>query len=95
MKQCEWCGNEFETNVSYQIYCSSECRESATKDKIAQRYAITRRNRMLKKKRNCKSCGAFLSAYNDDTTCSNCSVNPSDVNKALRDLKGFLNDETL
>jgi hypothetical protein len=87
MKRCQWCDNSFETNISYQIYCSSECREHATKDKIAQKYAMKRREKMMKKKRVCKSCGVKLSAYNDDSICYSCSVNPKDVAKALKELK--------
>jgi hypothetical protein len=87
MKRCQWCDNSFETNISYQIYCSSECRESATKDKITQKYAMRRRERMMKKKRFCKSCGVILSAYNDDPVCYSCSINPKDIAKALKQLK--------
>jgi ribosomal protein S27AE len=87
MKRCQWCDNSFETNISYQIYCSPECREAATKDKIAQKYAIKRREKMMKKKRSCKSCGSKLSAYNDNLICYSCSVNPKDVAKALKELK--------
>jgi len=61
MKTCQWCDDPFEAKVGYQIYCSSECREEATKEKIAQRYLVARRNRMMGKKRNCKSCGSPLS----------------------------------
>ena len=32
-KNCDWCGNNFEANVSYQIYCTSDCRTEATKEK--------------------------------------------------------------
>lgn len=91
MKTCQWCDAPFEPNVGYQIYCSSECREQATKEKIAQRYAIARRNKMIGKKRKCKSCGAPLSAYNDEQTCQSCIVNPSDVAKALKEIKGIVN----
>jgi hypothetical protein len=91
MKNCQWCDTSFEAKVSYQIYCTPECRESATKDKIAQRYAITRRNRMIGKKRSCTSCGAPLSAYNDETICHSCLVNPKDVSKALKEIKDIAN----
>jgi len=87
MKRCQWCDNSFETSISYQIYCSSGCRESATKDKIAQKYAIKRREKLMKKNRVCKSCGNKLSAYNDDLICYSCSVNPKEVARALKELK--------
>jgi hypothetical protein len=94
MKRCQWCDDTFETKISYQIYCSSECRESATKEKIAQKYAIKRREKMMKKKRNCKSCGSPLSAYNDDPVCYSCSVNPKDVVKALKELKDIVDGKS-
>jgi hypothetical protein len=93
-KHCEWCDTQFQTNVSYQIYCCPECREQATKDKIAQRYAQTRRTKRLSKVRNCKSCSVPLSAYNDEDLCSECLINPIEVKKALKELKGFINGKS-
>lgn len=90
-KHCQWCDNTFETNISYQIYCSPSCREDATKEKIAQRYAIARRNKRHGKERKCKACGMPLSAYNDDILCQGCLISPSDVSKALKEIKGFGN----
>lgn len=90
-KHCQWCDTSFETNVSYQIYCSSQCREQATKEKIAQRYAIARRNNKIGKVRKCKSCGSNLSIYNDTQICQGCLVNPSDVSKALKDIRNLSN----
>lgn len=94
MKTCQWCDTAFEPNVKYQIYCNAECREAATKEKIAERYAITRRNRLINKDRRCKSCNGKLSAYNDETLCQSCLVNPKDVAKALREIKGIANGKT-
>ena len=94
MKTCQWCDSSFEPNVKYQIYCSTECREESTKEKIAERYAIARRNKLIGKVRLCKSCGSRLSAYNDDNLCQSCLVNPSDVAKALRQIKGIANGKT-
>lgn len=91
MKSCRWCNQPFETKVSYQIYCSSECRESATKEKIADRYAITRRQKRVGKTRLCKSCSMALSVYNDDMLCDKCTINPQEVNKALKEIKGIAN----
>lgn len=90
-KHCQWCDNNFQTEISYQIYCSPACREEATKEKIADRYIISRRNRRIGQVRNCKSCGSRLSAYNDDPICSSCLINPSDVTKALKEIKGIAN----
>lgn len=89
MKNCQWCDAQFEASVSYQIYCSAECRDLATKEKISQRYAIAKRNKMIGKKRNCRACDKPLSAYNDETICHSCSVNPGEVLKALREIKGI------
>ena len=92
MKTCQWCEDSFETKLSYQIYCSSECRELATKDKIQQRYIIARRNRMIGKARHCKSCGSPLSAYNDEPICNSCSINPKDVARAIKEMKDIATD---
>lgn len=87
MKNCQWCDVAFKPRVSYQIYCSDACREEATKEKIAQRYAISRRNKMMGKTRACKSCSKPLSVYNDDVLCSSCVVNPADVSKTIKEIK--------
>ncbi len=91
MKTCQWCDAAFNAKVKYQIYCSEQCRELATKEKIAQRYAIARRNKMVNNPKPCKSCGKPLSAYNDESLCSSCIVNPIDVTKALKEIKGLAN----
>lgn len=93
MKNCQWCDTSFETELSYQIYCSANCRELATKEKISQRNAINRRNKMIGKKRKCKSCKNLLSAYNDDQLCHACLVNPADVSRALKELREIAKDE--
>ena len=93
MKNCQWCDNAFVTDISYKIYCSPECREEATKDKIAQKYAQKRRVKMMSKKRLCKSCNSQLSVYNDSQTCQKCITNPLDVKKALKEIKGIMNED--
>jgi hypothetical protein len=95
MKHCQWCNNTFSTRVFYQIYCSAECREHATKEKISERYAVTRRQKRQGKKRVCKSCNMNLSIYNDETLCDKCLINPQDVTKALKEIKGILNGKPL
>jgi uncharacterized protein YmfQ (DUF2313 family) len=90
-KHCKWCDNAFETTINYQIYCSAECRDSATKEKIAQRYLVTRRNNPNRKQRVCKQCNTKLSIYNDDVLCQKCLINPQDISKALKDIKGLAN----
>lgn len=94
MKPCQWCDTSFDPNVKYQIYCSAECRDAATKEKIAERYAISRRNKMIGKDRKCKACNAKLSAYNDDVLCQVCLVDPSEVLKALKKIRGVANGKT-
>ena len=89
MKYCQWCDESFESNVSYQIYCSPECRTAATKQKIVERYQTNKRNN--RKPRKCKSCKTILSIYNDDLLCQNCVVNQTEVAKALKELKGIAN----
>lgn len=94
MKICEKCETKFKPRVSYQIYCSEECRFSATKEKIAERYKITRRQKRIGKKRKCLGgCGVDLSIYNDSGFCSNCNVSKKAVEKMLRQLKGFIDYE--
>jgi hypothetical protein len=94
MKNCQWCDAPFETEISYKIYCSPECREYATKDKIAQKYAQKRREKMMKKKRFCTSCGSSLSAYNDDNICHACEINPKEVSKVLKELKDIVDGKS-
>lgn len=89
MKNCQWCDNSFSPNVKYQIYCSPECREEATKEKIAERYSKKKIEARFKKPRKCKSCGNTLSAYNDDVLCVACEINGAEVSKALKDIKGI------
>jgi hypothetical protein len=91
MKNCKWCDHNFESAVSYQIYCSEECREAATKEKIAQRYVQTRRQKRKGKNRTCKECGDKLSIYNDEPLCTKCSINPNDVKKVIKQIKGLSN----
>jgi hypothetical protein len=91
MKHCRWCDATFESKISYQIYCSPECRDAATKEKISLRYAQTRRIKRSGKDRKCKKCESALSIYNDDQLCQNCNVVPKDVLKALKEIKGLAN----
>ena len=92
-KHCQWCDHIFQTKLSYQIYCSPECREFATREKIAERYLSVKRKKRAGKVRLCASCKKQLSMYNDDPLCEECLVNPNEVNKALKEIKGFLKNE--
>jgi hypothetical protein len=94
-KHCDWCDKQFETKISYQIYCSVECREFATKEKIAERYAITRRKRLQENPRSCSSCGSKLSAYNDEKLCQACLIDPKEVSKAIKRIRGYSNGKPI
>jgi hypothetical protein len=89
-KHCQWCDSSFKTDINYQIYCSSNCREEATKEKITERYLIARRAKRIGQDRRCKSCDKRLSAYNDELICAECLINPLDVNSALKKIKGII-----
>lgn len=94
MKACAWCANEFEPSVSYQIYCGVLCRESATKEKINERYNISRVKNRSKKQRRCSGgCGTVISIYNENGYCQVCMINKRKVDKTLKELKGFFNDD--
>ena len=94
MKLCSRCDNYFAPKVSYQIYCSESCRDDATKEKIAERYQVTRRQKRIGKVRICLcGCGVDLSIYNDSGFCSNCNISKKTVDKMLKELKGFIEYE--
>jgi hypothetical protein len=94
VKLCNRCDTYFKPRVSYQIYCSDICREQSTKEKIAERYLATRRQKRHGKKRNCLGgCGMSLSMYNDSGFCANCNVSEKAVNKMIKELKGFIDYE--
>ena len=90
MKTCEWCSHEFVPNVKFQIYCSSECREISTKNKIYERYQINKVKQRIGKKVECLGgCGVMISIYNDDKFCSSCKINKDKVEKMLNKIKGL------
>lgn len=93
MKQCSWCNDYFTANVSYQIYCSSSCREEATKEKIVERHKELRRKKRNSKERMCANkCGTKLSIYNDYTLCDNCYIDKKEVNKRIKEIRMFMHD---
>jgi hypothetical protein len=94
VKQCEKCDTKFKPKVTYQIYCGEECRDISTKEKIAERYQLTRRQKRIGKIRKCLGgCGVQLSIYNDSGFCSNCNVSKKAVDKMLKDIKGYFDYE--
>ena len=94
VKLCDKCNKGFTPKVTYQLDCSAECRASATKDKIVERYQLTRRQKRIGKVRKCfGGCGQQLSIYNDSGFCSNCNVSKKEVDKMLKEIKGFFDYE--
>jgi hypothetical protein len=94
LKLCNRCDNYFSPKVSYQIYCSETCREEATREKIAERYLISRRQKRIGKNRKCLGgCTTDLSIYNDSGFCANCNVSEKQVLKMLKELKGYIEYE--
>jgi hypothetical protein len=93
-KHCSWCDSQFKTALSYQIYCSAECREQATREKIAQKYLRDKVKKRAGKVRLCKTCSKQLSMYTEETICQLCEVNPDDVKDALKEIKDILNGKT-
>lgn len=94
MKNCDWCSGEFQPNVSYQIYCSPECRELATKDKVSEKYKAKKRQKLSQKERRCSNgCGTLLSIYNESSYCSKCLIDQKQVNRMLKELKGLIEYE--
>jgi hypothetical protein len=94
LKLCNKCDVYFTPKVSYQVYCSELCREEATKEKIAERYQLTRRQKRKGKEKKCLGgCDTKLSIYNDSGFCANCNVSKKAVDKMLKELKGFIEYE--
>jgi hypothetical protein len=94
VKLCSICHSSFKPAVTYQIYCNKVCRDLATKEKIAERYAVTKRQKRKNKTRLCLGgCGQDLSIYNDSGFCSNCNVSEKAVAKMLKELKGYIEYE--
>jgi hypothetical protein len=93
LKQCSWCNTYFSASVSYQIYCSSGCRDDATKEKIVERHKATRRHKRNSKTRMCAGkCGTKLSLYNDYDYCGSCYINNKEVNKKIKQIRMLFHD---
>lgn len=89
-KHCEWCDHPFETQLSYQIYCSAECRLLATKEKTAEKY-LREKIRKRAGKRNCRNCGKSLSMYTEELICQSCEIDPKEVKDVLKEIREILN----
>lgn len=91
---CIRCDKEFEPNSNKQIYCSIECRQDASKEKIMERYHIEKRKKRQGKERRCAgNCGTVLSVYNDAGMCDNCLINHKKMNSFMRELKSYFDYE--
>ena len=94
IKHCEWCDNSFDTKSKNQIYCSIECRTEATKQKVVQRYKITKAKDRVGKDRRCAGgCNTLLSIYNDNGFCDTCLTNNKKLDKTLKEIKGLFEYE--
>jgi hypothetical protein len=94
MNYCIWCDKEFIPNSSKQIYCSIECRQEASKEKILERYHVEKRKKRKNKVRLCAGgCGTKLSMYNDSGICDNCEIHTRRINNFIKDLRGYFEYE--
>lgn len=93
-KFCQWCDKSFSSSNKNQIYCGPECRKLATKEKIMQRYKVSKARSRSGKDRKCAGgCGTTLSIYNDIGFCNSCMINKRKVDQALKEIKEFFDYE--
>lgn len=93
IQYCRWCDKDFKASSKHQIYCSLECRQLATKEKVIQRAQKQKLKRRMNKKRFCNSCGVEISIYNEYATCNNCYIDKKKVDKFLKDMRYLFNYE--
>lgn len=90
MAYCSWCDEEFSPSSDKQIYCSPECRQQASKEKIIERNKAEKIKNRIGKDRVCAGgCGTILSIYNDEGICEVCIEHKRKVNKVMKELKGY------
>lgn len=90
MIQCAWCLELFEPTTVSQIYHSAECRQQATRQRIAEQYKI--RRRVKKKIKYCSNgCGTKLSIYNESSYCTICMANKKEFKNLIREIKDIAN----
>lgn len=90
---CRQCDKEFSSNSKHQIYCSVECRDKATKQKMLERQQKQKLKRRINKKRFCSSCGCEISIYNEYSTCNNCLIDNKKVDKFLKQMRNLFEYE--
>jgi len=94
MLHCLSCDKGFEPNTMKQIYCSSECRQEASKEKILNRYHIEKRKKRQGKEKKCAGgCETLLSIYNDSGMCDNCLVHKRKMKTFMKELKDYFDYE--
>lgn len=94
MLYCTWCEKDFIPASPKQIYCSAECRQEASREKIIERYHAEKRKKRLGKKRLCAGeCGTPLSIYNDAGICDNCLTNKRKMKSFIREIKDYFDYE--
>ncbi len=94
MTFCITCDKEFSPKSNKQVYCSAECRQTSSKEKILERYHIEKRKKRIGNKKECAGgCGTVLSIYNDFSMCENCLVNQKKVLRFIKELKGYFDYE--
>lgn len=90
MSYCVWCDENFEPSSTKQIYCSVECRQQASKEKIELRNKTEKiKNRIGKEKKCAGGCGTILSIYNDEGICEICIEHKRKMNTFMKELKGY------
>jgi hypothetical protein len=94
MLHCLSCDKGFEPNTTKQIYCSSECRQEASKEKILERYHIEKRKKRQGKEKKCAGgCETLLSIYNDSGMCDTCLVHKRKMKTFMKELKDYFDYE--
>jgi hypothetical protein len=93
-KFCQQCDIQFSSNNKNQIYCSAECRGIATKQKIMQRYKVSKAASRVGKQRKCAGgCGTIISIYNDVGFCNICMLSKRKLDQTLKDIREFFDYE--
>ena len=93
-KFCKFCDIQFQSNNKNQIYCSSDCRVNATKEKIVKRHKILQIKSRASRNRKCAGgCGIEISIYNDIGFCNICMMSKRKLEQTLKDIRGFFDYE--
>jgi hypothetical protein len=95
MEYCSYCDKDFIANSAKQIYCSAECRQLASRQKIVERYENEKIKKRIGKPRRCAGgCGTLLSIYNDLGICDNCVVHKKKMKSFMREIKEYFDYES-